>query len=313
MGHEVGHALLKHVDTPHISLGNPRFSPMEVIRLLALDRAQEVSCDRFGLLACQDVRVASTALFKIATGLTEKWMCFDETAYARRFDELSSMAEVIDLEGATETHPFDPLRVKAMIDFSKSESYAKAFGRTTAAIPAVQMEKGVEVMLSVLEPDLSDLESAKEEEAANKFLFNGALMVITAQGGVEPKKLAWLKAHFDTDWSRQGLAQEMAKSDFGDHLRRELDSVAFVLTRKLSEFKRADLLRVMSDAAVCGGELPDAEMEALAHLRHLLEVRVEIAEDVLQDAKKEFAEAKNLKSKAARKQTGKTPRGRTRR
>jgi Zn-dependent protease with chaperone function len=118
MGHEVGHALLKHGETLGITFDNPHFSPMEVVRLRALHRAQEVSCDRMGLLACQDVRVASTALFKIGSGLTEKWICFDEAAYARHFDELSSMAELVDLEDASRTHPFDPLRVKALIAFS---------------------------------------------------------------------------------------------------------------------------------------------------------------------------------------------------
>ena len=49
MGHEVGHALLNHGQTLGVAFDNPDFSPVEVVRLRALDRAQEVSCDRFGL------------------------------------------------------------------------------------------------------------------------------------------------------------------------------------------------------------------------------------------------------------------------
>jgi uncharacterized tellurite resistance protein B-like protein len=302
MGHEVGHALLEHGDTLGISFDDPNFSPMEVIRVRALDRAQEISCDRFGLLACQDIRVASAALFKIASGLTEKWICFDEAAYARHFDELSSMAELVELESAARTHPFDPLRVKALIAFSKSETYSKAFGKTIAAIPTVEMEKGVEAMLSVLDPDLSkELENAKEEEAANRFLINGALRVIAADGVVDPHKVDWLKAHFDTKWSRKEVVQDVSNSEFREHMDQELESSARILTMKLSESKRAHLLQIMCDVAVCGGGLPDAEMEALDQLRQLLEIRTEIAADVLQDTKKEYAEAKNLKGKSARK------------
>ena len=49
MGHEVGHALLKHADIPGVSFDNPNFSPIEVARLRALNRAREISCDRVGL------------------------------------------------------------------------------------------------------------------------------------------------------------------------------------------------------------------------------------------------------------------------
>lgn len=291
MGHEVGHTLLKHGETLGISFDNPHFSPIEVVRLRALDRAQEVSCDRLGLLACQDVRVASTTLFKIASGLTEKWISFDEMAYARHFDELSSMAEVVDLEDASRTHPFDPLRVKALIAFSKSDTYAKAFGKSGSTIPAVELEKGVEAMLSVLDPDLSELESAKEEQAANQFLFNGALMVIAADGVVDPDEVAWLKAQTKQDWSGEELAQQMSRPEFQEHMSQELKSSARVLRNKLSEVKRAHLLQVMCDIALCGGALPDTELEALNHLRQLLEIRPEIAESALQYAKKDREEA----------------------
>ena len=304
MGHEVGHALLRHGETLGISFDNPNFSPIEVVQLRALDRAQEISCDRLGLLVCQDVRVASTALFKIASGLTEKWICFDEAAYARHFDELSSMAEVVDLEDASRTHPFDPLRVKALIAFSKSETYAKGFGKSGPTLAMAEMEKAVETMLSVLDPDLSELEGAKEEEAANQFLINGALMVIAADGVVKPEEVAWLKAHTKQDWSGDSLAQQMSKPDFQEHMLQELKSSAHILRNKLPEVKRARLLHIMCDVALCGGGLPDAEMEALDRLRQLLEIRPKIAEEALQYAKQDHAEEIKVADKEAGKRSG---------
>jgi uncharacterized tellurite resistance protein B-like protein len=305
MGHEAGHALLKHLDTPGISFDDPDFSPMEVSRLRALGRAQEVSCDRFGLLACQDIRAASSALFKIASGLTEKWICFDESAYARHFDELSSMAELVDLEDAGRTHPIDPLRVKALIAFGKSEAYARAFGKTGSAITAADMEKGVEAMLSVLDPDLSELEGDKEEDAANAFITNGALMLIAADGVVEPEKVAWLKAHTSVDRSREELAQWMSDPNFHEHMAEEMKASAFVLRNKLSEFKRAQLLHVICDLAVCGGGLPDAEAGALEQIRQLLKVRADIAHEVLEDSEKEHTGAAAATDGAARSVSGK--------
>jgi uncharacterized tellurite resistance protein B-like protein len=302
MGHEVGHALLKHAGTPGVSSDNPQFSRIEVARLRAHSRAQEISCDRVGLLACQDLRVASMALFQIASGLTERWIAFDEAAYARHFDELSSIAEVIDLDDASRTHPFDPLRVKALIAFSKSSAYAGVFGKTAVATPTVEMERSVEAMLSVLDPDLSELESAKEEEIASRFLFHGALLIVGADSEVDHRKVGWVKDHFQTDLSHEEIERRLAGPDCLKELLDELESSAPVLKNKLSELKRADLLHVMCDLAVCGGELPDEELEWLEHLRELLEIRPEIAEDVLEDSKRRQAEGAEINDDSSRPQ-----------
>lgn len=285
MGHEVGHALLKHGATLHIDFDNPHFSPLEVVRLRALERAQEISCDRFGVLACQDVRAASSALFKIASGLTEKWISFDETAYSQHFDELSSMAEVIDLEDASRTHPLVPLRVKAMILFAKSDLFAKAFGRTGWSIDIRDVERGVETMLSVLSPDLGELENAQEKEAFNQFLIDGALMVIAADGVVDPQEVVWLNRLTESEWSAQELATKLSGADFRQQLEQRLEGCAHILRNKLPEQKRSGLLHAMCEVALSAGGIPQAEFEVLDRLRHHLRIRPEIAEDVLRIAR----------------------------
>lgn len=298
MGHEVGHALLRHSETLSIGFDDPRFSPLEIVRLRGLERAQEISCDRFGLLACQDVRVASSALFKIASGLTEKWIAFDETAYSRHFDELSSMAEVMDLEDAARTHPLVPLRVKALIAFAKSEPYAKAFGRTGWSIPATELDRGVETMLSVLSPDLSELETAQEQDAVGQFLIDGALLVIAADGVVNPEEVAWLNRLTEKQHSGEKLAADLASGEFRQQLNERLEQSAHVLRNKLPEQKRAGLLHAMCEVALSAGGIPKAEFEVLNELRRMLRIRGEIAEDVLRQAREEQDEGNGEPSTA---------------
>ena len=284
MGHEVGHALLKHGDMPGVSFDHPDFSPFEVVRLRALGRAKELSCDRIGLLACQNLRVASTALFKIASGLSDKWVSFDETAYSRHFDELSSMAEVVDMDDASRTHPLTPLRVKALMAYSKSEPHSMAFGRTRWAIAAIELERGVEAMLSVLSPDLSELESKKEQEAAGYFLYQGALMVIAADGVIDPEEVAWMSQRTDQKLSPKELAQELLQPGFMEQSLQRLGPAAAILRNKLSERNRAGLLYEMCEVAACGGGIPESEFTVLAQLRSLLDVPPEIAQRVLHTA-----------------------------
>lgn len=290
MGHEVGHAILKHGDIPGISFDHPEFSPMEVIQLRALDRAQEISCDRVGLLACQDVRVASTALFKLASGLTERWISFDEMAYARHFDELSSMAELVDMDNVSRTHPLIPLRVKALIAYSRSDTYATAFGRRSGSLSIQEVERSVETMLSVLLPDLTELENAQEEEALQQFLFDGALLVIAADGIVEPGEVAWLESFSEQKWTTAELAERLASEEFQTELRARVAGSAHILRNKLPEQKRAGLLHVLCEVALSAGGIPDDEFEILNHLRELLDIRVELAQSVLHHAREDNQE-----------------------
>ena len=284
MGHEVAHALFRHGDLPELSFEHPEFSPFEVVRLRALSRAQEVTCDRFGLMACQNLRVASTTLFKVASGLSGHWVSFDEMAYSRHFDELSSMAEVIDLEDAARTHPFTPLRVKALIAFSKSETYSKSFGRNQWTIPGAELERGVETMLSVLSPDLAELEGKKEQEAAARFLFDGALQVIAADGVVDPEEVSWLSNFTEQKHSSKELAEQLSQPGFQEQSLHRLEACAAILRNKLSERSRAGLLYAMCEVAVCAGGIPESEFAVLDHLRELLRIPVEIAQSVLRSA-----------------------------
>jgi len=284
MGHEVGHALFRHGDMPGISFEHPDFSPLEVVRLRGLGRAKEISCDRIGFLTCQNLRVACTALFKLASGLSEKWVSFDETAYSRHFDELSSMAEVVNLEDASRTHPLTPLRVKALMAYAKSEPCSTAFERSRWTIASDELERGVETMLSVLSPDVSDLESKKEEEAGNEFLYTGALMVIAADGMVNPEEVGWLRKLTRQKKSAKQLAEDCCRPDFAEKALRRLSPVAAILRNKLSDKKRAGLLYAMCEVAACGGGIPEPEFKVLDRIRQLLDVPVEIAKHVLHSA-----------------------------
>jgi len=284
MGHEVGHALLKHGETLGIDFENPYFSPLEVLRIRALERAQEISCDRIGLLACQDVRVASSALFKANCGLTDKWLSFDETAYSRHFDELSSMAEFIDLADASETHPIIPLRVKALIAFAKSELYAKASGKSGWTFASGDIELRVDNMLSALAPDLSELENAEEKEAYNQFVIDGALLVIVADGVIEPQEVAWLERVTKGEWSGERLAANLSQPEFWQHLEERVNACAEVLRFKLPEVKRAGLFHAMCEVAQSAGGILDSEGEVLDGLRKRLGIRFEIARDEFQAA-----------------------------
>jgi hypothetical protein len=107
VGHELGHFLLAH----HAVNAQTTRGSFEYFRRR---RAQEISCDRIGFLACPSLDAALRALMKTLSGLTSRHL---------RFDVLAFIAQLRKSEGASGhglevTHPSVLLRAKAILWFS---------------------------------------------------------------------------------------------------------------------------------------------------------------------------------------------------
>ncbi len=112
MGHELGHFLLGHnLETQSSSLES-----------YIKKRAQEISVDRIGLLACKDINVATKAIIKCLSGLDENYLKFDLKAFINQLEQKSS--ENINFEQFS-THPSFILRTKSLLRFSLSDPYQK--------------------------------------------------------------------------------------------------------------------------------------------------------------------------------------------
>jgi len=111
-GHELGHFLLAH------AIGANGVDP-EVIEMKMLQRAQEISADRMGLLACGSLNVALKALMKTVSGLTEAHLRFDVGQFIAQIRELSGD----DFIGQGDSsHPSMLVRCRALLWFSLSEA-----------------------------------------------------------------------------------------------------------------------------------------------------------------------------------------------
>lgn len=120
LGHELGHALFSHNSYPSPGESD---DPLETLKILALWRAREITADRAGLAATGDTNAAFRAMMKLASGLSDKFIRFDVTAF---------LDQVKDLEKAgpspsffLSTHPFITSRIRALLWFQMSEPWYK--------------------------------------------------------------------------------------------------------------------------------------------------------------------------------------------
>ncbi len=120
MGHELGHFLLGHTEAP--------LPPADSLDHFSLLRAQELSCDRLGLLAAGEPEIAVRAIMKTLSGLTERHLRFDVVQFLRALDE--DRATSFDPIEAYATHPSLPLRARCLVRF---DAFWREYGGDVAS------------------------------------------------------------------------------------------------------------------------------------------------------------------------------------
>ena len=135
VGHEFGHALLRH--TPIVVEGR-----YEDEFRLERSRAAEVSADRVGLIAADSYEAAMRAEVKMACGLSSRHLTFNINALIRDAEAVMRAAE--QHEGIeTSTHPDYPFRIWALSKFAASDLFASVSGGS-GGFPFNELEREIE-------------------------------------------------------------------------------------------------------------------------------------------------------------------------
>ena len=115
-GHELGHFLLAHGVVKMESRGSS-------IEYLMQQRAQEVSVDRIGLIACGSLDVAIRALMKTVSGLSSEHLRFDIGTFISQLRK----PETLSGHGShNASHPSILIRCRALLWFSLNDFFTKS-------------------------------------------------------------------------------------------------------------------------------------------------------------------------------------------
>lgn len=263
VGHELGHHVYRHHDIPigYILNGKSKADPRLALSLFTWSRYAEISADRAGAHCANDIEAVSRALFKLASGLSGKTIKFSLDDFLKQVDEMQILdgepSEKSPREDWFSTHPFSPLRVKALQLFDHS-SLARTDGTSTD-----DLEVGVQGLMSLMEPSYME---GRTEVAENmrRLLFAGALVVANADGNISEDEIAVFEKFF-------------GKGAFSDNL--NLDSIEQELPGRLKTVKeeaslaqRMQLLRDLCLVARAEGHNRDNERERLYELAVALDV-----------------------------------------
>lgn len=285
IGHELGHLVLDHfrIPMPHVAqledMAGPLVTRRNALRLFHWARAAEVSADRAGLVCAGDAQAAARGFFKLASGLSSSQVTADLEAYAEQVESLASAPEARqkprdddDTLDCFSTHPYSPLRVRAVVAFAKSDRFRQLSGYGGGELTLDAVEEIVERDLALMEPGYLE-EKGAEAQALRRLLFCAAVSVAAADGEVkepEVKAVRRLVGHEEM-WS--GIDVEAAKKELEEKL-------PAALSQPIA--RRAQLVQHLTIVASADGKVSHDEISEMGRIAVRLGVGPGVVEQTLE-------------------------------
>ncbi|MHC8863729.1 M48 family metalloprotease [Arenicellales bacterium IMCC57338] len=261
IGHEFGHTLFNHLDiyTSHL-LQSDALNARQRMQLLAWQRSAEISADRCGLICCGSLEVAATGLFKTLCGLGgDIKIC--PADFADQWDHL--VHEVItgaDGEQWQMTHPFPPLRMKAMMEFwEANESQEDDRDRAPS-------DKAIERLLAMMDPLARENPDAVDPVLQNFFLWGGLYLAL-ANGEFHEEERSQLESITSPAILEQAFADGVPTAD--DCLQKFSENHEG-WTRKLTTLEVHRVIQGLLQIAYADGHIDESETEAFKKIGAVL-------------------------------------------
>lgn len=287
IGHELGHMVLDHFGIPMPAtasiedMAGRMVSHANALRLYVWCRSAEISADRLGLLCCSDPKAAARGFFKLASGLSSPRVEADLESYATQVESLASTPEARskpqdddETLDCFSTHPYSPLRVRAVVAFSKSRTYRRLTGAGDHGLDDEHVETMIERDLAMMEPSYLE-EKGEEAKRTRRLLYCAGVSVAAANGTIEDSEVRALRALLGSDETWGEMKPEAA--------REELDKLMVELG-ELSLHRRAQVVQHLTIIASADGKVDQQELAEMGRIALALNVDPKVIEQTLNGA-----------------------------
>ncbi len=272
IGHELGHHLFGHHDIPigFILRGEQPPPPGIALRLFAWSRYAEISADRAGAYCANDRDAVARALFRLASGLTIPLEEIRIDDFAAQVDDMQVEQEEPGAKAPQadwfSTHPFSPLRLKAVKHFFDSELFREG------GVAVSTLEGRTQTLMALMEPSYLE-EKTDDAETARRLLFAGSIAVAVASDGISEEEIEAFEKFF-------GEHSFTDKLDIAAIVA-SLDGRVVAALEEVSHPRRIQVLRDLCVIARADGKVDEREREVIEGLADRLEVPPEVVNETL--------------------------------
>jgi hypothetical protein len=303
IGHELAHAVFDHNALPMPltalieDMAGAIVSRPRQLELFLWCRAAELSVDRAGLVCAGDVDAAISAFMKLSSGLDGALLgTLDADAYIGQAAAIAS-APVARLKPrddddsieAFSTHPYPPLRLKALMLYAKCDAWFTIRGLPVPdnALKIDDVEDISEGFLELMEASYLE-EKGELPDLLRRVLYCAGFVTATlhqpgavGEAALPEKKRKALVALLGTEtfWPAPNQAT----------LLQELDEKLHHVREKSSRVWRQQLVQHLTVVAAADGHVGPAERAAMHELATRLDVHTDIVDHTLHSAAAPFA------------------------
>lgn len=287
IGHELGHAALDHYGIPMPvtaaieDMAGRIVSQHTALKLYAWCRSAEVSADRIGLICARDPVAAASGFFKLASGMSSDRVKPDLSAFARQVESLASAPEARekprdddDTLDCFSTHPYNPVRVRAVWAFSKSSPYLAAIGQPGTGLTLDQVEDIIDRDLLLMEPTYLQEKSTKAD-VLRRLLYTAGLAVANAEGGVSKSELEALGKLLGSDHADVPNNVDRALEDLDGRIKEALETPLA---------SRAQLVQHLTIIAHADGKVQEEELTVMESIAAKLGVDARVIHQTIHGA-----------------------------
>ena len=269
MGHELGHYLCGHHDIPIGALvgGKKKVGPRLALQLFSWSRYAEISADRMGAVCADDADGAARALFKLASGLTTDLIEIRIDEFAAQADEMDFDRESGKSDQRSEdwfmTHPFTPLRVRALQMFFQSNLM------TDDGIERDQLESGTHELMEVMSPTYLE-EQTPIAETMRRVLFAAGCGLMQVSGEITVAEVA----AFDQLFGVGTFSKDLDLAGLEEALKKRIDEA----NESVSAARRIHIVRDLCLIAVADGHVSEEERAYVRSIANRMQIGGAIVE-----------------------------------
>lgn len=256
VGHELGHHLFEHHRIPVGALlgGALPIGPALALQLFAWQRYAEISSDRAGLACAGGLEPAARSLFKLASGLRGGRIRIDLEQFLSQVRDLRE--EISRVASADEpprsdwfaTHPFSPLRVRAVELAARSELMVPG-GLARSAL-----EAQIQDLMALMDPSYLT-EHSESAEAMRRLLLAGAILIASVSSTTNADALKELERMLGPGSLPTEIKPAVMRNDLARRIARVNDVVPVL--------RRAQIVRDLCVIARADMRLDEAEQKIL--------------------------------------------------
>lgn len=268
IGHEIGHLINSDATISQLfSFIYPTDEAKEECPEFLLKRIQfynqiaELSADRYGYMANENLEACVTAVFKMASGLfLEKMNVSIDTLMAENSERLEFFLKD---NGVSEgTHPVNPIRVRAL------ELFAKAKTQTG-------LNRGMNELLGVLQ----NFVYGELDTALADFVASAGVFVANADGRKDKNEEEFILKQLGSFCLFPH--RELKRAEKGDVVKTMDEAVVKIL--EIAPDMRPNLLRYFIDVAFADGELDEKELTLIYEFGEKLQFHPQSISEALKD------------------------------